>query len=406
MKLPYHFIIILIAAGLGLGLAGALLRIAPADQADGRACVSGPACGTPYRVVNYTVEEAKAQTHAAGTGEQRITFRPAAEPIKPLLPVTPVAEQEPLLEALAQSYPEAGSQETAAAGLKAPAGGRLGEQVQAAAAPAVALREEQPANLPAEAAVVAAPENNVPVAEAEPVPAADNRPAPACPAASAAKFELIPIEGGAADHPDTLHGDLSLALRGYSAVAESPALVDYNGLADPDAPQLAALFGGLPVQIGAVYRANHWIWDASACGQAHGCAGPAIEDWPVTVAGIAAKAGAAVYAPSRGAEIYSGGYVALVLYAEPTRLTLGYTRRDSVAAGYVVHLENLCVDPNLLALYRAQVDGAGWRASQSLPAVRNRQVIGTALGQEVRVAIRDAGNFLDPRSRKDWWQGQ
>jgi hypothetical protein len=60
------------------------------------------------------------------------------------------------------------------------------------------------------------------------------------------------------------------------------------------------------------------------------------------------------------------------------------------------------VDPNLLALYR-QADAAG-RAS--LPALRNGQPLGTASGGQVLVAIRDCGSFLDPRSRKDWWQGR
>jgi hypothetical protein len=106
--------------------------------------------------------------------------------------------------------------------------------------------------------------------------------------------------------------------------------------------------------------------------------------------------------PSRGPEIYGGGYVVLVVYAEPTRLTGVYTREDSVANGYAVHFEEICVDPNLLALYQANnATGRG-----SLPAVRNGDVIGTAMYGEVLVAIRDRGTFKDPRSRKDWWQGQ
>jgi hypothetical protein len=95
----------------------------------------------------------------------------------------------------------------------------------------------------------------------------------------------------------------------------------------------------------------------------------------------------------------------MVLYAEEQRITLNYTRRDTVANGYAVHLENICVDPNLLALYRAQVNAEGWRATGRLPALRNNQALGTALGSELKVAIRDRGAFMDPRSRKDWWQG-
>ena len=114
--------------------------------------------------------------------------------------------------------------------------------------------------------------------------------------------------------------------------------------------------------------------------------------------------GEAIYAAERGPQIYSGGFVAMVLYAEEQRITLGYTRKDTVSTGYVVHLENVCVDPNLVALYKAQMDAAGWHATGHLPALRNNQPLGTALGQELRVAIRDAGTFMDPRSGKDWWK--
>ena len=95
----------------------------------------------------------------------------------------------------------------------------------------------------------------------------------------------------------------------------------------------------------------------------------------------------------------------MVLYAEERRITLNYTRDDTVANGYTVHLENICVDPNLLALYRAQTDGSGWHITGRLPALRNNQRLGTAFVGGVRVAIRDRGAFMDPRSGKDWWVG-
>jgi len=106
--------------------------------------------------------------------------------------------------------------------------------------------------------------------------------------------------------------------------------------------------------------------------------------------------------PSRGPQIYAGGYTALVLYASEQRITLGYTRRDSVAPGYAVHLESVCVDPNLLALYR-QANAAGRGV---LPALHNGDVLGTAREGEVLVAVRDRGTFMDPRTRKDWWKGR
>jgi len=81
---------------------------------------------------------------------------------------------------------------------------------------------------------------------------------------------------------------------------------------------------------------------------------------------------------------------------------LKYTREDNVVAGYTLHLENICVDANLLALYR-QLNAAG---RSELPALRPGQSLGRASGSEIDAAIRDSGAFLDPRSRKDWWQGR
>ena len=120
-----------------------------------------------------------------------------------------------------------------------------------------------------------------------------------------------------------------------------------------------------------------------------------------TLISLAAGAGERLGIPHRRAQIYGGGYKAMVLYAEPTRITLGYTRDDSVANGYTVHLEGICVDPNLVTLYRNS-NGAG---RGFLPALREDEVLGTAPNGSVLIAVRDRGVFFDPRSRLDWWQG-
>ncbi|MCB0162742.1 MAG: hypothetical protein KDI79_00860 [Anaerolineae bacterium] len=249
--------------------------------------------------------------------------------------------------------------------------------------------------------------------QVQPPPSADPTDTPivtaaTCPTDSSSSYELIPIEGRPLkDHPAYVHGDLNLALRGYVPTNAPLGLTSYEGATDGDAPQLHGLFEPNRVpQFTNVYRINDWIWDSSQCGgHPRGCPGPPADTfWPVTLVGVATTPGEPIYLPERGGQIYSGGYSALVLYAEEKRITLGYTRRDTVAAGYVVHLENVCVNPNLVALYKAQEDADGWLASGHLPGLRNNQSLGTAFSYEIQVAIRDAGTFMDPRSQKDWWR--
>jgi hypothetical protein len=231
------------------------------------------------------------------------------------------------------------------------------------------------------------------------------KPAPSeCPTVSTASFDRIPLDGGPVrDHPDYLHGDLNLQLRGYVTVDKYKGLVDISGSTDSDPPQLAGLFtpNNYP-GIVSVYQVNSWNW---SCGT-HGCPGPPVTSPEVTLIGLATSRGQSISIPERNANIYGGGYKVLVLYADEKQITLKYTRRDSVVGGYSANIENVCVDPNLLALYRAQVDADGYHSTNYLPALRNDEPIGTALDGEVRVTIRDgAGSFLDPRSRKDWWWG-
>ena len=111
--------------------------------------------------------------------------------------------------------------------------------------------------------------------------------------------------------------------------------------------------------------------------------------------------GETIHVPSSGYAI-GRGYEVLVLYATEERITLKYTPHDNVVNGYTIHVENVCVEPSLLALYQQ------WNADQGraeLPALEAGQAFGRARGWEIGVAIRDAGTFMDPRSDKDWWQG-
>ncbi len=261
--------------------------------------------------------------------------------------------------------------------------------MEAAKSPSVAAAASEPQQMQVAAAPVA--------------PAAPS--ASGCPTTSGNAYDLIPRDGAPADRPDKLHGDLNLALRSYGAAAEPPGLVPYNGATDPDAPQFSGLFVSSRMGTPATsYRVNLWRFESDACGGAtHGCRGPVDSAWPVTLLGLAASPGEAIAIPSRNPAIYTNAN-AMVLFADDRRITLGYTRQDTIASGYAVYIENVCVDPNLLALYRTQVGADGYRASDRLPGLRNGQILGTAGGNEIIVGVRDNASWLDPRSRKDWWQ--
>jgi hypothetical protein len=229
----------------------------------------------------------------------------------------------------------------------------------------------------------------------------------ACPTESAAIFDIIPIEGAPFNHPDYITGDLNLSRRGYQAVNVPLHLVEFNGDTDPDAPQLVGLFQPrrVPAFVSA-WQMNDWLWNAAQCGGSiHGCPGGLLPGWETTLLGMSTTPGELLTIPQRGAEIYPGGYRAMVLFADDQQIVLGYTRRDTVAVGYAVHIMGVCVDANLLALYRAQNNVDGWRSSGGLPALHNNQTFGTAQGDEIKIAIRDNGSFMDPRSGKDWWRG-
>lgn len=210
-----------------------------------------------------------------------------------------------------------------------------------------------------------------------------------------ASYGTLPVSPPPTDRPAEQHADLNLALRGYTVTGGHLGLVDYGGPADPGAPQLPGLFTdnrtGVFVRLHRVYD---WNW---ACN----CRGAPLAHPPATLAELAVTPGEPLHVPDSGYTIGSG-YEVLVLYAAPDRITLKYTRTDNVAHGYTLHLEGLCVDPALLGLYRS------WNAAgrSQLPALAAGQAFGRAAGATVGLAIRDSGAFMDPRSRKDWWQGR
>ncbi|MEW5720541.1 MAG: hypothetical protein AB1817_18095, partial [Chloroflexota bacterium] len=141
------------------------------------------------------------------------------------------------------------------------------------------------------------------------------------------------------------------------------------------------------------YRVNDWDWSCN-------CRAAPISDPEVTLLGVAVAPGESIRVPTAGSDI-GGGNQVMVLYADAERITLVYTRNDNVTTGYAIHIEDIVIAPELLALYQ-QLNDAG-RAN--LPALRAGQPFAQARGNEIKIAIRDAGAFMDPRSRKDWWRG-
>jgi hypothetical protein len=205
----------------------------------------------------------------------------------------------------------------------------------------------------------------------------------------------FPVNGDPTTPPAEEHPDLNLALRGYEITDAYKGLVDYSGGSDPNAPQLPGLFAdNRTATFSTVYQVYGWDWGSNR-------RGALITDPEVTMAGLAVTPGETIHVPDSGYTI-GGGYEVFVLYATSDRITLKYTPDDHVIWGYTLHVENICIEPSLLALYQSW-NNAG---RGHLPALRAGQAFGRAHDSEIGVIIRDNGAFMDPRSRKDWWQGR
>ncbi len=227
-----------------------------------------------------------------------------------------------------------------------------------------------------------------------------------CQSLPGASYDAITVLPPPTDRPAELHADLNLALRGYEPTSGLLGLVDYGGPFDPGSPQLPGLFAdnrtGVFVRL---HRVFDWNWSCN-------CRGNPLTTPPVTLTDLATAPGETIHVPdsgysignrsAAGEDLIDSGYEVLVLYATKDRLTLKYTRNDNVVHGYTLHLERICVDPALLSLYN-QWNSAG---RSKLPALHAGQAVGRSRGDTIGVAIRDSGVFLDPRSRKDWWQGR
>lgn len=199
------------------------------------------------------------------------------------------------------------------------------------------------------------------------------------------------------------HPDLNLALRGYVPTngEKYPIVLGEGG--DPKAPQIGKILSHVP-KIVSLYRIYHWDWTANKKTLPMPLPDdPAASVKQIQMIGIQTSGGEPIKVPPVYGNPISPDYNAMVLFADDNSITLKYTREDNIGIknGYAIQIEKIRVDPNLLALYN-QLNSSG---RHDLPAVSNEQVLGTAKDEEIRVVIRDTGDFLDPRSKLDWWQG-
>jgi len=272
---------------------------------------------------------------------------------------------------------------TAVAGVNTPVAAQpVAPPATVSAPPAESISGQAPANTPApasaESAAVVATATGTPVAV---VGAQGFVP----PETSSNSYQLIPIEQRES-RPAAEHGDLNLELRDPQPIDVELALVDIPGSGiDPDAPKLGKVF---KPDFVAAYTVHNWDWGSNAKGEL-------LKEDGLVLVGIKTTPGEPIFIPYKKQDIYGGKYVAVVLYASEDSLTFSYSRAGNAAQGYTVHYEGFYTDPNLVTLFEES-------KGNELPGLTLDTPVGVA-SDELIVAMRDNGKFLDARSRKDWW---
>lgn len=225
-------------------------------------------------------------------------------------------------------------------------------------------------------------------------PSPTSAPAIACPTSSNQNYGSIAtnsdynFSGPAENQPE-----INLAMRSYQKVNEKAGLIDYGGDTDPLALKINSLFADerMP-QVASTYKVFAWDYSNNQRSSQTENA------WPVSLIGLASKPGESLVVPPSGREIGDGNTL-MVLYADANRITFTNSVGDNWTDGYILHVEDICTDVNLISAYQnANSSGRG-----SLPSLPKGKIFGTARLGEVKVAIRDSAQFMDPRSRKDWW---
>ena len=227
-----------------------------------------------------------------------------------------------------------------------------------------------------------------------------------CPNISINTYPTINIETGYYKNNRLTdeNSDFRISILGYTPSQAFLGFVTYGGDTDPHAPNFFNILRSPahPTFIGT-YKRNDWNWDENGPAP-YGTRGGVNNEWPASLIDLSAVPAESVFIPSRNIPINSTGpYAAMVLYADVDEVLLSYGTHDSVVDGYVVYLSNFCVNPSLVSTYRAQLQN-GRRFTGRLPVILNTQPIGIASTNRVTVAVRDRAAFLDPRSKKDWWQ--
>ncbi len=234
----------------------------------------------------------------------------------------------------------------------------------------------------------------------------------ACPTSSTNQYGSGPAFQFDTDNPVRPaynHADKNIELRGYVPNTDPNLvreLVNYGSDDPTQPPQLATLFSPYRVPPFAQFlQVHHWLWAPSPD---PGTRSTPITAPPVTAVSFTLTPGETLHVPVSGYDI-GGGAEVLVLFADADTVTLHYTRDDSSARGYTVHVDQICTDPNLLSLYNALDDPNGPRydypsAVYNLPALPAGKVIGTTGANNVVVALSDTGAFQDVRSCNEWWQ--
>lgn len=205
------------------------------------------------------------------------------------------------------------------------------------------------------------------------------------------------------------HADKNIELRGYTLNTDSSLqreLVDYGSDDPTQPPQFATLFepNRVPTMSG-FYQVHQWNWASSP--QPGERAEP-ISQPKVTALGFDLEPGTTLHAPTSGYDI-GGGMEVVVLFADEDTVTLHYTREDTGALGYTLHIDQICTDPNLLALYNSLDDPNGSRyevgsGGYNLPTLPAGQVFGTVGSSDMVLAVADTGTYQDARSCFEWWQ--